>query len=164
MPSMKSPPDVVSREFGIPIESDDRLHRYSVWCILMKFKSHGEAAGHKVRMPISMSRSFSQAVRAGYKEYKVTGRRTELEESKLRFRVHHMDLSSDDKEGMKLNPKHLPNPTVSGDRRSDEFHLPLGLRIVYDSSPAGFLACALTGCSFQLSKTPRERKTAPRFR
>jgi hypothetical protein len=76
---------------------------------------------------------------ACYKEYKVTGRRTEPQEPKLRFRVHHVDLTSDDKERMKLNPKHLPNPIVS-DQRSDEFHLPLGLRIVYGSNPAGLLA------------------------
>ena len=99
----------------------------------------------------------------GYKEYKVTGRRTELEEPKLRFRVHHMDLSSDDKERMKLNPKHLPNPSVS-DRRSDEFHLPLGSRVVYGSNPSRLLAYVLTEWSFQLSKAPRERKTTPRSR
>lgn len=63
-------------------------------------------------------------------EYKVTGRRTEIEEHKLRFRVHHMDLTSDDKERMKLNLRHLPNPIVS-DQRSHEFHLPLGLRVVF---------------------------------
>jgi hypothetical protein len=74
-----------------------------------------------------------------------------------------MDLTSDDKERMKLNPKHLPNPIVS-DRRSDEFHLPLGLRVVYASSPSRLLACVLTECSFQLSKAPRERKTPPRSR
>lgn len=100
---------------------------------------------------------------SGYKEYKVTGHRTELEEPKLRFRVHHMDLTSDDKEGMKLNSKHLPNPMVR-DQRSDEFHLPLGLRVVYGSSPSRLLACVLTESSFQLSKTPRERKTPPRSR
>jgi hypothetical protein len=100
-------------------------------------------------------------VRAGYKEYEVTGRRTELEEPKLRFQVHHIDLTSDDKERMKLNPKHLPIPIVN-DRRSDQFHLLLGLRIVYGSSPARLLAYVLTECSFQLSKAPRERKTPPR--
>jgi hypothetical protein len=100
---------------------------------------------------------------SGYKEYKVTGRRTELEEPKLRFRVHHVDLTSDDKERMKLNPKHLPNPSVS-DRRSDEFHLPLGPRVVYGSSPSRLLACVLTEWSLQLPKAPRERKTTPRSR
>ena len=39
-----------------------------------------------------------------------------------------MDLTSDDKQN--TNPKHLPKPAVS-DQRSGEFHLPLGLRIVY---------------------------------
>ncbi|KAH9991344.1 hypothetical protein BJV77DRAFT_1068323 [Russula vinacea] len=62
-------------------------------------------------------------------EYKVTGRRDELQEPKLKFRVHLMDLTSDDKQTMKFNPKHIPKPTVS-DQRSGEFHLPLGLRIV----------------------------------
>jgi hypothetical protein len=67
--------------------------------------------------------------------YKVTGRRTQLQEPKLRFRVHHMDLTGEDREKMKLNPKHVPNPIVS-DLRSNEFHLPLGLRVVYGSSHA----------------------------
>jgi len=80
--------------------------------------------------------------------YKVTGRRTKLEEPKLRFRVHHMDLTGGDKERMKLNPKYIPNPIVSGDRRSNEFHLPLDLRVVYGFYPARLLACVFTGCSF----------------
>lgn len=41
-----------------------------------------------------------------------------------------MDLTSDDKENMQLNPKHVPNPVV-GNRRSGVFHLPLGNRIAY---------------------------------
>jgi len=72
-----------------------------------------------------------------------------------------MDLTSDDKERMKLDLKHLPNPIVS-DRRSDEFHLPLGLRVVYESSLARLLTCVLIECPFQLSKAIRERKTPPR--
>jgi hypothetical protein len=44
-----------------------------------------------------------------------------------------MDLTSDDKQVMKFNTKHLPKPAVC-DQRSGEFHLPLGLRIVYDSN------------------------------
>jgi hypothetical protein len=92
-------------------------------------------------------------VRAGYTEYEVTGRRTELEEPKLRFQVHHMELTSDDKERVKLNPKHLPIPIVN-DRRSDQFHLPLGLRIVYGFSPARLLAYVLTEYFFQLPKAP----------
>lgn len=96
----------------------------------------------------------------GYKDYKVTGRRTELEDPKLRFRVYHMNLTSEDRERMKFNPKHSLNPIVS-DGRSNEFHLPLGLRVVYGSSPVRLLACVLTECFFQVSKTPRERKTTP---
>jgi hypothetical protein len=97
---------------------------------------------------------------SNYKEYEVTGHRTELEEPKLRFQVHHMDLMSDDKERMKLNPKDLPNPSVSN-RRSDKFHLPLGPHVVYGFSPSRLLACVLTEWSFQLSKAPCEQKTTP---
>ena len=102
-------------------------------------------------------------VRAGCEEFKVTGLRTELEEPKLKFRVHHMDLTSDDRERIKLNPKYLPNPIIS-DQRTDEFHLPLGSRIVYGPSRERFLVCVLTDCSIQLPKAPRERKTPPRSR
>ena len=64
-------------------------------------------------------------------EYKVFGRRDELQEPKLKFRIHLLDLTSEDKKTMKLNPKHIPKPIVS-DHRSGEFHLPLGLRIVFE--------------------------------
>jgi hypothetical protein len=74
-----------------------------------------------------------------------------------------MDLTSDDKERMKLNPKHIPNPSVS-DRRSNEFHLPLGPRVVYGFSSSRLLACVLIEWPFQLSQAPRERKTTPRSR
>ena len=65
-------------------------------------------------------------------EYKVRGRRDSLEEPKLEFRVHLMDLSSDDKNKMQLNHSHIPDPAV-GDQRSHVFYLPIGLRIVYVS-------------------------------
>jgi hypothetical protein len=53
-----------------------------------------------------------------------------LEEPKLEFRVHLMDLTSDDKHSMQLGHKHVPSPVVS-DRRSCVFNLPLGARILY---------------------------------
>ena len=71
--------------------------------------------------------------RPGPQEYRVTGRMGTLEEPKLEFRVHFMDLMSDDKHSMRLDPKHVPNPAVSN-RRSGAFHLSLGVRIVYSRS------------------------------
>jgi hypothetical protein len=53
-----------------------------------------------------------------------------LEEPKLEFRVHLMELTSDDQHSMRLDAKHVPRPVVS-DRRSGVFNLPLGVRIVY---------------------------------
>ena len=71
-----------------------------------------------------------------------------------------MDLTSDDKQTMKFNPKHIPKPTVS-DQRSGEFHLPLGLRIVYEFNFVKLLERQLM-LFCQLSQAPRERKTPPR--
>ncbi|KAI9511015.1 hypothetical protein F5148DRAFT_1281300 [Russula earlei] len=68
--------------------------------------------------------------RGSFPEYKVAGRRVEPVEPKLKFRIHLMDLTSDDKYNMQSNPKHVPHPVVS-DRRSVPFHLPLGLHIVF---------------------------------
>ena len=62
-------------------------------------------------------------------EYHVTGRRDELQEPRLRFRVNLMDLTSDDKQLMKFNPKHFPKLAIN-DQRSANFHLSLGIRIV----------------------------------
>jgi hypothetical protein len=75
-------------------------------------------------------------------EYNVTGRRTEPEEPKLKFQVHLIDLTSDDKQNMQLHPEHIPNP-IASDRRLGEFHLPLGLRVVYDSSFTKLFVCQL---------------------
>ena len=61
-----------------------------------------------------------------------------------------MDLTSDDK--LNTNPKHLPKPAVS-DQRSSEFHLPLGLRIVYEFNFVMNLASQLT-FHCQLSQAP----------
>ena len=69
-----------------------------------------------------------------------------------------MDLTSDDKHNMQLNPKHVPNPVV-GDRRSGVFHLPLGHRIVYvpdfvnSPLPVRQLTCVIFD---QLPQAPRE--------
>ena len=54
-----------------------------------------------------------------------------------------MDLTSDDKQTMKFNPKHIPKPTVS-DQRSGEFNLPLGLRIVFEFNFVTLLVRQLT--------------------
>ncbi|KAI9511011.1 hypothetical protein F5148DRAFT_1274479 [Russula earlei] len=72
------------------------------------------------------------------------GRRNSVEpvEPRLKFLIHLMDLTSDDKHNMQSNPKHVPHPVVS-DRRSVPFHLPLGLHIVYESNVIRFLVCRL---------------------
>jgi hypothetical protein len=101
----------------------------------MTFESNRKQARYMVRI-------FNWTVLtngSGYKEYKVTGQRAKLEEPKLKFRVHHMDLTSDDSERIKLDPKHVPNPVV-GEQRSSEFHLPLGLRVVYGSCEVSCLS------------------------
>ena len=46
-----------------------------------------------------------------------------------------MDLTSDDRQIMKFNSNHLPKPAIS-DQRSDNFYLPLGVRVVYESHSA----------------------------
>jgi hypothetical protein len=72
-----------------------------------------------------------QLMERGYLEYRVTGRVDTLEEPKLEFRVHLMDLTSDDKHSLQLDPKHVPKPTVS-DRRSGIFNLSVDVRVVYE--------------------------------
>ncbi len=93
------------------------------------------------------------------KEHRITGHRDELQEPKLRFQVHLMELTSEDKQSMQLNPKHLPKLTVS-DQRSGEFHLPLDLHIVYEPSFVKFTIHQFTFFC-QLPPAPRKRKTAP---
>jgi hypothetical protein len=73
-----------------------------------------------------------------------------------------MDLTGD----AKFNPKHIPKPAdgaAVSDQCSGEFHLPLGLRIVYESNFVKLLVRRLMPVLFcQLSQAPRERKAHPR--
>ena len=68
-----------------------------------------------------------------YQEYRVAGWREELEDPKLKFRVHLMELTKEDNHKTQFVSKHIPHPVVS-DRRSGVFHLPLKLHIVYESN------------------------------
>ena len=52
--------------------------------------------------------------------------------SKLKYRTHPMDLTSDDKETMKFSHEHIPKP-VASDQRPGKFHLLLCLRVVYEA-------------------------------
>ena len=84
-----------------------------------------------------------------------------VEEPKLEFRVHLMDLTSDDKHSMQLDYKHVPGPVVS-DRRSGLLNLPIGVRIVYVYNLRKLLVRHLTSRLFlQLSQASRKRKTPP---
>ena len=54
-----------------------------------------------------------------------------------------MDLTCDDEQLMKFNAKHFPKPTIN-DQRSANFHVALGIRIVYEPDSVKLLACRLT--------------------
>ncbi|KAI0250860.1 hypothetical protein BJV78DRAFT_1282923 [Lactifluus subvellereus] len=63
-------------------------------------------------------------------DYWVTGRREVLQGPKLEFWVHLMNLTSDDRHNMQLDPKYIPKPTVN-DRLSSAFHVPVGMDIAF---------------------------------
>jgi hypothetical protein len=65
-------------------------------------------------------------------EYWITGRRETLKDQELEFRVHLMDLSSDDKHNLQLDAKYIPGPIVN-DRFSSPFHMPMTMDIAYES-------------------------------
>src|ERR1700733_4753183 len=44
-----------------------------------------------------------------------------------------MDLTSDDRHNMQLDPKFIPKPAVNN-RLSSAFHLPIGTNIAYDTN------------------------------
>jgi hypothetical protein len=91
----------------------------------------------------------------GYEEYKVTGRRDELEDLRLKFRIHLMGLTSYDKHKMQFDQKHVPSPIVNDSGwDSSVFHLPLGLYIVYDSNSLKLLVSHLN--AYQFPQTPWE--------
>jgi hypothetical protein len=50
-----------------------------------------------------------------------------------------MNLSSDDKHKMQLDPKYIPGPIVN-DRFSSRFHMPITMDIAYDSDSVVLLA------------------------
>ena len=49
---------------------------------------------------------------------------------------------------MQLHPEHIPNP-IANDRRLGEFHVPLGLRVVYESSFTKLFVSTYALFSFQ---------------
>ena len=61
----------------------------------------------------------------------VTGRQETLQGPRLEYWVYPMDLTSDDKQNMQLDPRHIPLPAVNN-RLSSVFHLPIGMHIAYD--------------------------------
>ncbi|KAI0250894.1 hypothetical protein BJV78DRAFT_1275616 [Lactifluus subvellereus] len=71
---------------------------------------------------------FIQDINA--QSYVITGRRESLQEPKLEFWVHLMDLASDDRHSMQLDPQYTPNPAVN-ERLSCAFRLPLDMNIAF---------------------------------
>ncbi|KAI0297433.1 hypothetical protein BC826DRAFT_1096771, partial [Russula brevipes] len=63
-------------------------------------------------------------------EYVITGRRQVVQESKLEICVHLMDLTSDDKHNMQLDPNYIPSPAVN-DRLSSHFFIPVTTNIAF---------------------------------
>ncbi|KAH9047539.1 hypothetical protein EDB83DRAFT_2267127 [Lactarius deliciosus] len=62
--------------------------------------------------------------------YMVTGRQEVLQEPRLEYWVYPVDLTSDDKHNIQLDPKYIPQPTVNS-RLSSAFHLPIGVNIAF---------------------------------
>jgi hypothetical protein len=63
-------------------------------------------------------------------EYVITGRRQALQEPKLEIWVHLMDLTSDDRHNMQLDPVYIPSPALN-DRLSSGFYIPITMTIAY---------------------------------
>jgi hypothetical protein len=101
---------------------------------------------------VSLHSSLADAVA----EYWITGHRETLKDQELEFRVHLMNLSSDDKHKMQLDPKYIPGPIVN-DRLSSRFHMPMTMDIAYDSDSV-VLAAHILQSLVQLLSNPRERE------
>jgi hypothetical protein len=96
-------------------------------------------------------------------EYMVKCRLEALQGPRVEYWVFPMDLTSDDKHNMQLDPKFIPRPTVN-DRLASAFHLPVGVNIAYDTSSIIPLVPYLTDLYlFQLLSAPRERKAPAYF-
>ena len=91
----------------------------------------------------------------------VTGRLEVLQGPRVEYWVFPTDLPSDDKHNMQLDPKYIPQPTVTN-RLASAFHLPIGVNIAYDASSIMPLVLYLTDI-FQLLSAPRRRKAPAYF-
>jgi Tol biopolymer transport system component len=60
----------------------------------------------------------------------VTSRQVTLQRPELVFWIHPLVLTADDQHSMRLDAKHVPNPTLN-DRLSSTFRLPVGVDIAY---------------------------------
>ena len=78
-------------------------------------------------------------------DYKVTGRWEAPQLPQIRLWVHLMDLTSDDRQNMQLDTKHIPTPTIN-DRFSSSFHLPPWAELAYEPTP--LITVALSHTTF----------------
>ncbi|KAI9443933.1 hypothetical protein H4582DRAFT_2125919, partial [Lactarius indigo] len=65
--------------------------------------------------------------------FKLTGRREEPEEHRMpeiKLWVHLMELTSDDRHNMQMDPKHIPTLTIN-DRLSSSFHVPHWAELIF---------------------------------
>jgi hypothetical protein len=126
--------DEIIREFGIPLNGHDQTQPPIFRVVTINGLEEGSRfhRGASLQPPDPVISLDSPSLAIYYEEYKIIGSREAPEEPKLEFRVHIVDLTSDDKDKMQIKSKHIPNPTMS-DRRSTVFHIPIGPRIVYGS-------------------------------
>jgi hypothetical protein len=89
----------------------------------------------------------------------MTGRRETPKDQELEFRVHLMNVSSDDTQKMQLDAKYIPGPIVN-DRLSSRFHMPMTMDIAYESDSV-VLTARILQCLVQLLSNPREREAPP---
>ncbi|KAI0280129.1 hypothetical protein BGY98DRAFT_965783 [Russula aff. rugulosa BPL654] len=78
---------------------------------------------------VDVSRSKLHAWYHG-QEYLFTGHREATQAPRLRLKVHLMDLTSDDKHNMQLDPKYIPRP-ITNDRLSPSFCIPIDMDIAF---------------------------------
>ena len=91
----------------------------------------------------------------------VTGRVEVLQGPRVEYWVFPMDLPSDDKHNMQLDPKYIPQPVVNN-RLASAFHVPIEMNTAYDTSSIIPLALCLTDL-FQLLSASRWGKAPSYF-
>ncbi|KAH9165762.1 hypothetical protein EDB89DRAFT_2008009, partial [Lactarius sanguifluus] len=117
--------DLRGREVQLQVENEEREELKGALVEFVREINKESVKGQNSTIFLDRIEMWRERRRASGLDYRVTGRweMPKLHQvPQIELRVHPMDLTSDDRHNMQLDPKHVPTPTIN-DRLSSSFRL-----------------------------------------